>query len=90
MKIPTILDACFYAYYIFTAGVFCPIVFGVFWKKTTRQGATAGLVVGGLFVLFALATGFSVFGIGGELLSGIVSAIVLVIVSLATYPKVKD
>ena len=87
MTIPSILDACFNAYYIFTAGVFCPIVFGVFWKKTTKQGAIAGLVAGGVFVLFALSTGFNVAGIGGELLSGILSAIVLVVVSLATQPK---
>ena len=70
MTIPSILDACFNAYYIFTAGVFCPIVFGVFWKKTTKQGAIAGLVAGGVFVMFALSTGFNIAGIGGELLSG--------------------
>ena len=87
MMLPSILDACFNAYYIFTAGVFCPIVFGVFWKKTTKQGAIAGLVAGGVFVMFALSTGFNVAGIGGELLSGILSAIVLVVVSLATQPK---
>ena len=87
MLLPTILDGCFYAYYIYTAGVFCPIVFGVFWKKTTRQGAVAGLVSGGIFVMFALLTGFNVAGVGGELLSGIVSAIVLVAVSLATQTK---
>lgn len=45
MTIPSILDACFNAYYIFTAGVFCPIVFGVFWKKTTKQGAIVLVVV---------------------------------------------
>lgn len=82
MTIPSILDACFNAYYIFTAGVFCPIVFGVFWKKTTKQGAIAGLVAGGVFVMFALSTGFNIAGIGG-----ILSAIVLVVVSLATQPK---
>lgn len=87
MTIPSILDACFNAYYIFTAGVFCPIVFGVFWKKTTKQGAIAGLVADGVFVMFALSTGFNIAGIGGELLSGILSAIVLVVVSLATQPK---
>ncbi len=87
MMIPSILDACFYAYYIFTGGVFCPIVFGVLWKKTTRQGAIAGLVSGGVFVMFALLTGFNIAGIGGELLSAIVSAVILVIVSLATQPK---
>ena len=70
-----------------TSGVFCPIVFGVFWKKATKQGAIAGLLAGGLFMMYALLTGFSVAGIGGELLSGIVSAIVLVVVSLATQPK---
>ncbi|RHU67228.1 sodium:solute symporter family protein [Ruminococcaceae bacterium TF06-43] len=87
MLLPTILDGCFYAYYIYTSGVFCPIVFGVFWKKATKQGAIAGLLAGGLFMMYALLTGFSVAGIGGELLSGIVSAIVLVVVSLATQPK---
>jgi len=87
MMLPSILDACFYSYYIFTAGVFCPIVFGVFWKKTTKQGAIAGLVSGGVFVMYALMTGFNIAGIGGELLSGIVSAIVLVVVSLATQKK---
>ena len=45
MTIPSILDACVNAYYIFTAGVFCPIVFGVFWKKTTKQGAIVLVVV---------------------------------------------
>lgn len=85
--IPSILDACFYAYYIFTAGVFCPVVFGVFWKKATRQGAVASLVVGGVFVMFALLTGFNIGGVGGELLSGAVSAIVMVVVSLFTQPK---
>ena len=87
MQLPTILDGCFYAYYIFTAGVFCPIVFGVFWDKTTRAGAVAGLIAGAIFVMISLLTGLSVFGIGGELLAGIISAIVLVIVSLATQPK---
>ena len=87
MLLPTILDGCFYAYYIYTSGVFCPIVFGVFWKKATKQGAIAGLLAGGLFMMYALLTGFSVAGIGGELLSGIVSAIALVVVSLATQPK---
>lgn len=87
MLLPSILDACVYSYYIFTAGVFCPIVFGVFWKKTTKQGAIAGLVVGGIFVMYALMTGFNVAGIGGELLSGIVSAIVLIVVSLATQSR---
>lgn len=52
-----------------------------------KQGAIAGLVVGGVFVLFALSTGFNIAGIGGELLSGILSGIVLVVVSLATQPK---
>ena len=45
------------------------------------------VVAGGVFVLFALSTGFNVAGIGCELLSGILSAIVLVVVSLATQPK---
>ena len=84
MLIPSILDACFYSYYIFTAGVFCPIVFGVFWKKTTKQGAVAGLVAGGIFVMLSLTGLVRVGSIPGELFSGLVSAVVLVAVSLGT------
>lgn len=87
MLIPSILDACFYSYYIFTAGVFCPIVFGVFWKKATRQGATAGLLAGGIFVLLSLFGIVRVGSIPGELFSGVVSAVVLIAVSLATQKK---
>lgn len=87
LLIPTILDACVYSYYIFTGGVFAPIIFGVLWKGATRQGAVAGLVVGALFVVLSLTGVLSLGGIPGELLSGVISSIVLVIVSLATANK---
>ena len=84
LLVPTILDACFYSYYIFTGGVFAPIIFGVFWKGATKQGAIAGLLVGALFVILSTSGIFSLGGIPGELFSGAVSSVVLVIVSLIT------
>lgn len=90
LMIPSILDACFYSYYIYTGGVFAPIVFGVFWKKATREGAIAGLLIGAMFVILSLTGLVNMGGIPGELFSGVVSAIVLVIVSLATANRHKD
>lgn len=90
LMIPSILDACFYSYYIYTGGVFAPIVFGVFWKKTTKEGAIAGLLFGAMFVVLSLTGIVNMGGIPGELFSGVVSAIVLVIVSLATANRHKD
>lgn len=87
MALPSILDACFYSYYIYTAGVFCPIVFGVFWKKTTKEGAIAGLVVGAVFVMLALFGVVSAGSLPAEILSGLISAAAVIVVSLLTGKK---
>lgn len=84
LAIPSIIDAAMYSYYIYTGGVFCPIVFGVFWKGTTKQGAVASMAVGAVFTLLSLFGVISLAGIPGEMFGGIVSALALVLVSLAT------
>ena len=87
IAIPSIVDAAMYSYYLYTGGVFCPIVFGIFWKKTTKHGAIAGMVAGALFTLLSLSGLISFAGIPGEMFGGIVSAITLVVVSLLTRKK---
>lgn len=90
LSIPSILDAAMYSYYVYTGGVFCPIVFGVFWKRTNKQGAIAGLVVGSLFTILSLLGFISIAGIPGEMFGGLVSAIALVVVTLLTSKKPQE
>lgn len=85
--VPSIISACTYSYYLFTGGVFAPIVFGVLWKKATKEGAIAGLISGSVFAILSVTGIISIGGIPGELFSGLISAVVLVIVSLATAKK---
>lgn len=80
--IPEVITLQIYAYTLYTAGAFVPIVFGVMWKKTTKEGAIAGLVVGVALAAIGLA-GFHIGAIPGELFSAVIAAVVTVIVSLA-------
>lgn len=84
LAVPRIIDSATYAYYIYTGGVFCPIIFGLFWKKTTKQGAIAGLIGGSVFTLLSLFKLISIANMPGEMFGGIASAIFLVAVSLMT------
>ncbi len=84
MLVPSIINACTYSYYLYTGGVFAPIVFGVLWKKATREGAISGLVIGCVFTILSVTGILSLGGLPGELFSGIISSAVLVVVSLMT------
>ena len=77
---------------------FGPImIFSLFWKRTTRAGAIAGMVTGGVSVLvwklvlnhFLSAT-IPVFGLYELLPAFILSSIAIVIVSLCTKPADND
>ena len=86
LYIPEVITLQIYAYTLYTAGAFIPIVLGVMWKKATKEGAIAGLLVGVLLAAFGLA-GFQVGSIPGELFSALVAAVVTVVVSLFTWKK---
>ncbi|NLH27724.1 MAG: hypothetical protein GX480_04935 [Syntrophomonadaceae bacterium] len=81
---PSIIDALNYSYFLYTGGVFVPVVGGILWKKATRQGAIAGLLAGAGMAIIGLITKLNLGGIPVEIYSGVISAVVFIIVSLAT------
>lgn len=86
LYIPEVITLQIYAYTLYTAGAFVPIVLGVMWKKTNKQGAIAGLMAGVVLAAAGLA-GFRMGAIPGELFSAAVAAVVTVVVSLLTAEK---
>ncbi|MFY9140711.1 MAG: sodium:solute symporter family protein [Thermacetogeniaceae bacterium] len=84
LAMPSIIDALNYSYFLYTGGVFVPVVGGILWKKATRQGAIAGLLAGAGMAIIGLITKLNLGGIPVEIYSGVISAVVFIIVSLAT------
>ena len=63
------------------------MLFSLFWKRTNRNGALAGMIVGGVMVFiwkYLIAPLGGLFGIYELLPAFLVSALAIVIVSLAT------
>lgn len=51
MAVPDIISALIFAYLMYTAGVFVPLVGGLFWSKATRQGALSAMLLGSAVTL---------------------------------------
>ncbi|MCD7982592.1 MAG: sodium/proline symporter PutP [Clostridiales bacterium] len=69
------------------------MLFSLFWKRTNRNGALAGMIVGGAMVFiwkFLIAPVGGVFGIYELLPAFVCSCIVIVVVSLLTAPPDKE
>ncbi len=84
LAVPSIIEVLNYSYFLYTGGVFVPVVGGILWKRATRQGAIAGLLVGAGMAVIGLITKLNLGGVPVEIYSGVVSAVVFIIVSLAT------
>lgn len=73
---------------------FGPVVlFGLFWRRSNRWGALAGMVSGGVMVFiwkFLIAPMGGVWGIYELLPAFVVSSIAIVTVSLATAPPAQE
>ena len=75
-----------------TAQVMVPLVGALYWKRSTKEGAIAGLLVGTIslclftFGIISAPGVFSMSG-GGNLFSLILNIIVFVVVSLCTKPR---
>ena len=83
------------AFDIVLAGCFVPLVMGTFWKKSTSAAAVASIVVGStlrMILYFTLSTVspdspyFAYLGLD-TIIPPIVSFVVFVVVSLATYKR---
>ena len=69
------------------------MLFALFWKRTNRNGALAGMIVGGVMVFvwhYLIAPIGGIWGIYELLPAFILSSITIVVVSLLTAPPSKD
>jgi Na+/proline symporter len=87
MQGTTIYDLVSSAYQVTLVGAFVPLVFGLYWKRATTQGAIASLVLGiGTWLLF-----FEQVSTLGEFfpgqLAGLVAAIVGMVVGSLAPPR---
>lgn len=94
LSVPTIIDALIYSYTMYTAGVFIPVIGGVIWKKATREGALAALIIGAVTAIIGIIAEIDIAGIPVEIYSALLALIMFVIISLITYtsqkPEVQD
>ena len=80
---PRVLDLILLAYTFGAAGIFFPMLGLLFWKRTTAAGAFWSILLGGSSAVAWTAAG-SPRGLAASYIGWAVSALVLVLVSLAT------
>lgn len=81
--VPKIVSLLLYSYTLYTGGVFVPLVGGFIWKKATAKGALAAMFTGTTIAILSIL-GVDMLGMPTEILSGIISLVVFIIVSLLT------
>jgi SSS family solute:Na+ symporter len=84
LALPGIVTTLIYAYTMYSAGVLVPVIGGVVWKRATRAGAISSALAGAAVAVVGLSTGLEVGGVPTEITGALASAIVFVVVSLAT------
>jgi Na+/proline symporter len=86
-----VIELLIYSYDLYTSGVFMPLIFGLVWKRATKEGAIAAMIAGfaatlmGIFNLIPVEI-YEVIYVWGAL----VSLIIMVTVSLLTKPTQPD
>ena len=83
-----ILDIVAYAWAGFGAAFGPALLFSLFWRRTTRNGALAGIVVGGLTVL--IWKQFALWGLYEIIPGFLFASIAIIIVSLIGKPPAKE
>ncbi len=73
------------AYKVTLAGAFVPLVFGIYWKKTTNAGAAASIFFG--LLVWGLAEFVGSPTIPPQLFGLAAAIVAMIVVSLATQPK---
>ena len=72
-----------FAWAIIASATLWPILFGIYWKKTTRWGVTVSIFAGSIVALLWMALG-KPFGIHGFIPGIITGLILIIVVSLFT------
>ena len=85
---PTILAIQYWSYTIYGAGITPAVIGALCWKKVTKTGGIASMVVGSLLTIVYEAMGQPL-GIATVLIAVPVATIVLIVVSLATQKENK-
>lgn len=80
---PTVLAIQYWSYTIYGAGITPAVIAALCWKKVTKTGGIASMVIGTLVTILYEATG-QPWGIATVLLAVPVATIVLIVVSLLT------
>lgn len=80
---PSVLAIQYWSYTIYGAGITPAVIAALCWKKVTKIGGIASMVVGTLVTIFYEATG-QPFGIATVLLAVPIAVVVLIVVSLCT------
>ena len=78
-----------FAWSIIASATLWPILFGIYWRRTTRWGVTTSMFVGSIVALIWMVIG-EPFGIHGFIPGISIGLIVIIIVSLLTKPPSKE
>ncbi|MCK4395561.1 sodium/proline symporter [candidate division WOR-3 bacterium] len=78
-----------FAWSIIASATLWPILFGIYWRRTTRWGVTTSMFVGSIVALIWMVIG-KPFGIHGFIPGISIGLIVIIIVSLLTKPPSKE
>lgn len=78
-----------FAWSIIASATLWPILFGIYWRRTTRWGVTTSMFVGSIVALIWMVIG-KPFGIHGFIPGISIGLILIIIVSLLTKPPSKE
>lgn len=87
LGIQAIIELLLLSYTMYAAGVFVPVVLGLYWSKGTRLGALAAIVMGALIGVLAAAGVVNVGAWPAIIVGGLASLASYVSVSLLTQPS---
>lgn len=78
----SIIDILMFSFTLRAAGTFFPYVFGLYWKKASKEGTIASLILGSVVVILLERTDLSFFGLQPILPGLLVSLISFVVITL--------
>ena len=86
----SVLDLVSYAWAGFGATFGPPILFSLFWRKTTRNGVLAGMIVGGLTVMTWSLTGYEIYEMVPGFLFGSLTIILVSVIGKAPSKEITE